>query len=286
MDAEALKADSIFLVNRVKPHTAFRDRLASGLFKILTVGLGKAPGAAQVHRLGAPLMYPALVEMAGAAMARLPIVGGMAIVENGNKETARIEVFLPEEMEQGEERMLRMATDLLPGLPVRELDLLIVDEMGKDFSGTGMDTNVIGRWKIQGMEEPPEPIIHRIVVLGLSVGSLGNANGIGLADFTTERLARAIDWQATLANVRTTGFWQRAFCPPFLPTDAEAIQWALKSMSTSAGAPVRAARIRNTLHLQELWLSAKALEASAGCERTGPFRPLPFDDKGRLLQEP
>lgn len=284
MDAEAMKADAIFLVNRIKPHTAFRDRLASGLFKILTVGLGKGPGAAQVHRLGAPLMYPAMVEMAQTVMAKLPILGGMAIVENGNEETACIEVLLPEEMEKGEERLLRMAADLLPGLPVRELDLLIVDEMGKDFSGTGMDTNVIGRWKVQGMEEPPEPRIHRIVVLGLSAGSMGNANGIGLADFTTERLARAIDWESTLANVRTTGFWARSFCPPFLPSDREAIRWALESLAMKPGAPLRAARIHNTLHLKELWLSPGALEAASGCIQTSPFRPLSFDEQGRLIQ--
>jgi hypothetical protein len=224
-----------------------------------------------------------MLEMAEAAMSKLPIIGGMGIVENGNEETARLEVLLPEEMEKGEERLLRTAAELLPGLPVRELDLLIVDEMGKDFSGTGMDTNVIGRWKVQGMEEPLEPSIGRIVVLGLSAGSMGNANGIGLADFTTQRLAKAIDWEVTLANVRTTGFWARSFCPPFLPSDREAIRWALESLPTSPRTPLRAARIRNTLHLRELWLSPGAFDGATDCERTEPFRPLPFDDAGRLL---
>ncbi|BDG62395.1 CPBP family glutamic-type intramembrane protease [Caldinitratiruptor microaerophilus] len=290
-DAEAARADAILLVNRVKPHTSFRGSLESGLFKILTVGLGKVPGARQVHRLGAPEIYPAIREMGRLGLERLPILGGLAILENGYEETAKVRLLLPEEMEAGEERLLEEARSLLPGLPVRDLDLLIVEEMGKNYSGTGMDTNVIGRWRVPGMPEPEWPRIGRIVVLRLSEASAGNANGVGLADFTTRRLADAIDWDKTLTNIATSGFWFRAMCPPALPSDRSAIEWAIRSLEALKGEPVdpgrlRAARIRSTLHLEELWVTAPVLEevlAAGTCEALTPLEPLRFSGEGDLL---
>lgn len=290
-DAEAARADAILLVNRVKPHTSFRGPLESGLFKILTVGLGKVPGARQVHRLGASEMYPAIREMGRFGLERLPILGGLAVLENGYEETAKVEFLLPEEMETGEERLLAEARSLLPGLPVRELDLLIVEEIRKNYSGTGMDTNVIGRWRVPGMPEPEWPRIGRIVVLRLSEASAGNANGVGLADFTTRRLADAIDWDKTLTNIATTGFWFRAMCPPALPSDRSAIEWAIRSLEALSGGAVdpgriRAARIRSTLHLEELWVTAPVLEevlAAGTCEALTPLEPLRFSAGGDLL---
>lgn len=283
VDAEAAKADAILVVNRIKPHTAFSADMASGLFKMLTVGLGKVPGATQVHRLGPLGMYQAMIEMGRLAIKRLPVIGGLAIVENGYEETAHIECILPEEMEERERKLLEMAVSLLPGLPVRELDLLIVEEMGKNYSGTGMDTNVIGRWKAKGLPEPDYPSVKRIVVLNLSDASGGNANGIGLADFTTQKLVKKIDWKTTLTNVRTTGFWDRAFCPPFLANDREAIAWALESLKLPPEIPISAVRIRNTLHLEELWLTPMALKAATNCEQIGTFRPLEYNEEGDLL---
>ncbi len=284
-DAEAVRADGIFMVNRIKPHTAFRAEIASGLFKMLTVGMGKVPGAAQVHKLGSSGMYPAIIEMSRLLLQKLPVMGGLAIVENSFDETARIECLLPAEMEAGERRLLELAAGFLPRLPVQELDLLIVEEMGKNFSGTGMDTNVIGRWKDLGIAEPLYPLIKRIVVLRLSKASEGNANGIGLVDFTTRKLVASIDWNATLTNVRATGFWNRAFCPPFPGSDSDAIEWAVESLKLSNGVPVKAARIRNTLHLEELWLSREAFDEATGCEQTGPFKPLTFNQEGDLMPE-
>jgi len=131
--------------------------------------------------------------------------------------------------------------------------------MGKNYSGTGMDTHVIGRWKIPGFREPESPKIGRIVVLRLSNASEGNANGIGLADFTTVKLVKSIDWDSTLTNIRTTGFWPRAFCPPFPGSDRDAIALALESLRLPPRTQISAARIRNTLQLDELWLSQSAL---------------------------
>jgi hypothetical protein len=282
-DAEAVKADAILPVNRIKAHTAFQDNLASGLFKMLTVGLGKTPGATQVHKLSSTGIFRAIVEMGRLALERLPVIGGLAVIENGYEETALIELLLPFEMESREQELLEYAKGLLPALPVDRLDLLVVEEMGKNFSGTGMDTNIIGRWKAKGIPEPEFPSIGRIVVLRLSEASEGNANGIGLADVTTRKLVEAIDWTATLMNVRTTGFWERAFCPPFPGNDRDAIHWALESLALPPGREIAAARIHNTLHIEELWLTPAALEAAKGCERIGPASPLLFSEEGDLL---
>jgi hypothetical protein len=283
LDAEAANADGILLVNRVKAHTAFQDKIGSGLLKMLTVGLGKTPGATQVHKLGSSGICSAILEMAKMALQKLPVLGGLAIVENAYEETAKVELLLPEEMEDGERKLFHLATSLLPGLPLQELDLLIVEEMGKNFSGTGMDTNVIGRWKATGFPEPEHPHTKRIVVLRLSRASEGNANGIGLADFTTQNLVKSIDWKATLTNIHATGFWARGFCPPSLDNDLESIKWALESLKLAPEVPISAARIPNTLNLDELWLSPKALSAAKGCEQIGPFKPLTFSPEGDLL---
>ena len=153
-DAEAMKADAILPVNRIKAHTAFQDNLASGLFKMLTVGLGKTPGATQVHKLSATGIFRAIVEMGRLALEKLPVIGGLAVIENGYEETALVELLLPSEMESREQELLEYAKGLLPALPADRLDLLIIEEMGKNFSGTGMDTNIIGRWKAKGIPEP------------------------------------------------------------------------------------------------------------------------------------
>ena len=283
VDAEAAKADGIFVVNRIKPHTAFRESLASGLLKMLSVGLGKVPGATQVHKHGSSGLYSGVLEIGLLALKKLPVLGGLAIVENSAEETARLEVLLPEEMEEKERDLLQYAWGLMPRLPLETLDLLIVEEMGKNFSGTGMDTNVIGRWKDMDVKGPITPEIKRIVVLRLAEASEGNANGIGLADFTTRKLVESIDWKATLTNVQTTGFWGRAFCPPFPGSDREAIQWALESLRQPQDAPLTAARIRNTLQMEELWLNAAAFSAAKDCEKIGELRPLKFSEEGDLL---
>jgi len=283
VDAEAAKADGIFVVNRIKPHTAFRESLASGLLKMLSVGLGKVPGATRVHKHGSSGLYSGVLEIGLLALKKLPVLGGLAIVENSAEETARLEVLLPEEMEEKERELLRYSWELLPRLPLETLDLLIVEEMGKNFSGTGMDTNVIGRWKDMDVKGPITPEIKRIVVLRLAEASEGNANGIGLADFTTRKLVESIDWKGTLTNVQTTGFWSRAFCPPFPGSDREAIPWALESLQQPQDAPLIAARIRNTLHLEELWLNEAASSAAKDCEKIGELQPLKFNEEGDLL---
>lgn len=283
-DRLAAGADAILVVNRVKPHTAFHGPNESGLLKMLAIGLGKVPGASAVHRLGPAAMARTVPEAAALMRERLPVVGGLAIVENGYEETAALRGMPPGDMEAGERELLRLAKSLLPGLPVRAADLLIVDEMGKNFSGTGMDVNVHGRWGDVARGAPAEPEIARLVVLGLSEASHGNANGVGLADFTTARLAARVDLGATYLNSLTTGFLDRGKLPLVMADDRCAIAAALRTLGDPDPDRVRALRVRNTLHLEELWCSPAVLpDLPAHCRVESPPLSMEFTAGGRLL---
>ncbi len=283
-DALARRAGAVFVVNRVKPHTAFRGSIESGLLKMLAVGLGKGAGAAAVHRAGPGKMEQAIRAISGVLREKLPVVGGLAIVENGYDETAQLCGLGAGELER-EAQLLEKAKSLLPRLPVEDVDVLIVEEMGKNISGTGMDVNVIGRWRIQGVPEPPAPRVRRLVVLDLTKESEGNANGIGLADFTTRRLVNKIDFRATYLNAMTTGYLMRAMLPLTFETDREAVAAALQSLSPAPPGEARVILIRNTLRLEEFYASP-ALEKellAAGAEMISPARELVFDGDGNLL---
>ena len=284
-DRNAAVCDGILVVNRVKPHTGFSEPFGSGLLKMLAVGLGKVPGASQIHRQGPAQMARAIEEIAKVFLDSGKVIGGLAIIEDAHDEIAKIVPVRPEEMIAKERELFREAKALMPRLPVDDLDLLIVDEIGKNYSGSAMDVNVIGRWRLPGLPEPESPRIKRIVALRLSPESEGNAHGVGLADFVTRRLAEAIDPVATYTNAITSTFVERAFIPITLPSDREAIEAALASLSLSDPARARIARIRNTLHLDEVWLSAPVLAEVAGRPgfEVGRPEPLRFGDDGTLL---
>lgn len=283
-DRNAAEADGILVVNRIKPHTGFSEPFGSGLLKMMAVGLGKVPGAAQIHRQGPAQMARAIEEIAQVLLDSGKIIGGLAIIENASDEIEKIVALRPDEMIAQERELFREAKALMPHLPVDELDVLIVDEIGKNYSGSGMDVNVIGRWRLPGMPEPESPRIKRIVALRLSAESEGNAQGVGLADFVTRRLVDAIDPVATYTNAITSTFVERAFIPITLPSDREAIDAAVSSLAVEDPARLRIARIRNTLHLDEVWLSEPLLAALAGRSdiRVGPLEPLRFTDDGTL----
>lgn len=284
-DKNAAQCDGILVVNRIKPHTSFSEPFGSGLLKMLAVGLGKIPGASQIHRQGPAQMARAIEEIAQVFLESGKVIGGLAIIEDAHDEIARIVPVRPEEMIAKERELFREARALMPRLPVDDLDLLIVDEIGKNYSGTGMDVNVIGRWRLPGIPEPEAPRIRRIVALRLSPASGGNAHGVGLADFVPRRLVDAIDPAATYANAVTSTFVERAFIPITLSSDREAIETALASLSLPDAAQARIARIRNTLRLDEVWLSAPVLAEVAGRPgvEIGPLEPLRFADDGTLL---
>jgi len=283
-DRNVAESDGVLVVNRVKPHTAFGEPFGSGLLKMLAVGLGKAPGAAQIHRQGPANMARAIEEIARVFLATGKVFGGLAIIENAYDETAEIVGVHPEEMIAKERELFQKAKSLMPQLPVDDIDLLIVDEMGKNYSGSGMDVNVIGRWRLPGMPEPSSPRIKRIVTLRLSLESEGNAQGVGLADVVTRRLVDAIDPVNTYTNTITSTFLERGFIPITMPTDRDAIAAALASLALPDPARARIVRIRNTLHLDELWASEALLPELAGRPEVtvGTPEPLRFTSDGML----
>jgi len=284
-DAFAAGCDGILVINRIKAHTSFHGPLESGLVKMLVVGLGKPAGAAQFHSLGAGKLSAALAEIGAVLLARLPVLGGIAVLENGREETADLVPVEPDELIRREPELLLRSKQLLPRLPVRHLDLLLVDQMGKNFAGTGMDTNIIGRIGIHGVPDG-EPHIERIVVLDLSEGSHGNANGMGLADFITKRFEEKIDFEATYLNTLTATFVQRARMPIVMKSDHLAIVAALKTIGNPRPDSVRMMRIPNTLMLEHIWVSPATLASLANdttIEVLGPAAELEFDPNGNVM---
>lgn len=284
-DHNAAACDGILVVNRVKPHTAFAEPFGSGLLKMLAVGLGKAPGAAQIHRQGPHQMAAAIEEIAGLVLSSGRVLGGLAIVENAYEETAKIVAVPASAILRTERVLFQEARSLMPRLPVEDLDVLLVDEMGKNYSGTGMDANVIGRWRLPGMPEPTSPRIKRIVALRLSPESEGNAQGVGLADVVTRRLVEAIDPVTTYVNNLTSTYLERGFIPITMPSDRDAISAALISLVASDARAVRLMRIHNTLHLEQILVSESLLVELKGRSNVsiGALEDLVFTEDGTLI---
>jgi len=280
---EAVEADGVVVINRVKPHTSYHGPYESGLMKMLAVGMGRAPGATMVHRLGWKAMPGAVESIGGAVLERLGVVGGLALVENAREETALVEGLPPQGIPADETRLLEKAREYMPSLPVRGIDLCVVMQMGKNYSGTGMDPNIVGRMQPYEAPGPNDPLIRYLAVLDLSGESHGNATGVGLADFTTERLVSKMDREATYLNCLTSGGVARAAIPMTLADDEALFEAAWKALKPESGEEVRMVVVENTLHLGELWVSEALLgEAEErGAEvAEGPL-PLAFES-GRL----
>jgi hypothetical protein len=288
MSTTALEADHILLVNRIKPHTDFRGEVESGLAKICAIGLGKQRGAQTIHSYGTrglADMMPRAARWMIDTTARF--LGGLAILENAYDRTAWVEFVEPTDIGlDGERRLLKRARGLMAAIPFPVLDVLVVDEMGKNISGTGMDTNVLGRMYVPGVPEAESPKITAVVVLGLTEETHGNAIGIGLADFTTERVVSEIDMYSTYMNGYTsaTGGLLRNRLPNILPNDRAAIAMAMRMCGKPDPATVRLARIKNTLMAAYVEFSANLLPEAAGAsvEVTGEPRPMAFSADGRL----
>ena len=288
LDRLASEADHIGVIARVKPHTGFHGPLESGLMKMMMIGLGKHAGALLYHRILLDHPFDNVVRSVGRTLRKVaPIAFGLALVENAYDETAIVEGVAPERFEEREEQLLAEAKRLLMRLPLRRADLLIVDEIGKNISGSGMDTNVVGRKRAFRTAPPSSgiPEMRLIYVRGLSDKTHGNATGIGLADFTSTRLVQQMDYRATVINCLTAGYPEGAFVPVHFPTDREVLDAALAIIGTRAPEQARILRIRNTLHLEELDISEPCLEETERqTEFTvlGPARPLEFDEAGNL----
>ncbi|MFB3819881.1 MAG: lactate racemase domain-containing protein [Candidatus Methylomirabilales bacterium] len=260
VDRYASEADHIVLVNRVKPHTNFRAHVESGLMKMLVIGLGKHQGALLAHRAAVDVGLPrAIPEVARFSLGKLPILFGLATVENQRHQTAAVKAMLPEELEQTEAKLLEQAWTLLGRVPFEFLHLLIVDEMGKEISGTGMDPNVLGRIYFAPNEEPKSPRYIRILVRDLTERTAGNAVGMGFADFTTRRLASKVNYRYTYTNALTGLSPMRSKLPIVFETDREAVEGALKTIGLTEPPDAKVARIKNTLELEYLQVSEALL---------------------------
>ena len=287
VDKNAAEADGVIVVNRVKPHTEFEGPIESGLMKMMAIGMGKHKGCIQVHKQTINYRYVEVIpEIGTVILEKLPVLFGVALVENVYDETALIKAILPSQFRIEEERLLTEAKRLMARLPFDKIDVLIVDEMGKNISGTGMDTNVIGRIMFIGEREPEKPKITRIVVLGLTEESHGNAIGIGLADYTTQRLVNDMDAGATSINAMAGMSPEKGRIPIPLITDKEAVEAALDTIRPVDAEEARVVHIKNTLEIAELDISEALLEEVEGREDlklAEELGPLFFDGEGNLV---
>ena len=282
----ALEAEGVVLINRIKPHTSFRGPFESGLMKMMTIGLGSHRGATIAHSKGAQGLANVIPAWGKAILEKAPILMGLAIIENAYDETAQLVALKPGEFFSGEPKLLEEARQAMPRILVQDIDLLIVEEVGKDISGTGMDTNVVGRMMLPGIKEPEVPGVARIVVLDLTERTHGNASGIGLADIITRRLFDKIDFKPTYANVFTTTFLNRAYIPVIMENDQEAIAAALRVQGLEDSVQARVVRIKNTLSMAEIQISAPLLNEFGShpqLEQVGPLAPMTFAADGALI---
>lgn len=287
----ALQADRIVVINRIKPHTDFRGKLGSGIQKMLTIGFGKQIGARNAHAAASRLGHESVIrEFAKVILANAPILCGIGIVEDQHHQTAEIEVIPKESIPAREEKLLSKAAALLARLPFDEIDLLIVDQIGKEISGTGMDTNVIGR-DIIGYsaslqtDTTIKPHVFRIFVRDLTKATNGNGIGIGLADFTTSRAVKALDLKYTYVNALTSIGLLPAKIPIYFDTDREALQQSIASLATDTPEKLRVVRIANTLSLDRFLASEACVSLVKGREGVtvaGSADKMQFDNSGNL----
>lgn len=292
LPVEALRADGILVVNRIKPHTDLRGPIESGLIKMIAVGLGKQAGAGAFHVGVERFGFSRVVsQLARVKMAKAPFTGGVALLEDQTHHLSRLEVLRPEEIEPAEPALLQQARALMPRLPFDDIDLLIVDYLGKNISGAGIDPNVIGRGTAGYVsallqDNPRRPFVRRLFVRDITPESRGNATGLGLADFTTSRLVRAMDPVATYTNALTSLSVLAVKIPIHFETDRQVLENALATLALDDPRTARVVRIRDSLSLEHLEVSTALLPECRGRPElvgAGPPGPMRFDATGNLL---
>ena len=283
VDRTASEADGIILLNRIKAHTSFEGEIESGLLKMIAIGLGKQRGAESCHQLGFGCMERSIRDICRAALPQLEILFAVGLLENAFHETCRIAVLGKDEIEDREPELLAESKRLMGKLHFDTLDVLVVDEIGKDISGTGMDTNVVGRYHTGFGTGGPD--ITRIAVLDLTERSHGNATGLGISDFTTRRMFEKMEFDQTYPNSLTSTVPVSVKIPMVLDSDRLAIQAAIKTCNILHLEQARMVRIRNTLSLEEIEVSenlAAQLAGSSVHEVLGEPYDLAFDREGNL----
>ncbi|MDQ2073214.1 DUF362 domain-containing protein [Haloarcula sp. NS06] len=275
----AQEADAVVVVNRVKPHTNYSGRIESGLAKMTVVGLGKQHGAKAFHSTAIKEGYVEALEAALPVVeSALPLVGGVALVENFHEETAHVEAIPAGSFTDREPALLEQAYDEMATLPVNDIDLLVVDELGKDVSGAGMDTNVIGRYRVLNAPDPDEPSIKLLYARGLTEATKGNGNGIGLADITRQAALDQLDLQKTYANALTSGSTAKAKLPLVAPDDEFAIRTALSGLGGYDPDTVRIVWIQTTQDLSTLHVSEPLVDELPAAAEVTDFESLAFPD--------
>lgn len=283
VDKIASEADGIVVINRVKPHTAFRGPYESGIMKMISIGLGKQKGAEACHQLGFKHMAEHVPAMGKIIIDKMPILFAVATVENAFDKVAKIEVLLPEEIEEKEPDLQELAKKSLPKLFFDQIDVLVIDEIGKNISGDGMDPNITGRYPTPYAYGGPE--VTKMVVLDLTEATEGNANGVGAADFTTQKLVDKMNRESTYANGLTSTVVGPTHISTAMPTEETAIQAAIKTCNILDFTKARVVRIKNTLEIGEIEVSENMLddvEKHDRLEKISDLYNLSFDKEGNL----
>ncbi|HZG73340.1 MAG TPA: lactate racemase domain-containing protein [Chondromyces sp.] len=284
VDKYASEADGIVVINRIKPHTAFRGPVESGIMKMISIGLGKQKGAEACHQLGFKYMAEHVPAMAKMIMEHRPVLFGVATVENAFDKAAIVKVLLAEEIEEKEPDLQKQAKELLPKLFFKDIDVLVIDEIGKNISGDGMDPNITGRYPTPYAHGGPD--VNKMVVLDLTEETEGNANGVGTADFTTQRLVDKMDREVTYANGLTSTVVAPTKIATTLANDKEAIQAAIKTCNILDFTKVKMVRIKNTLEISEIEVSEAMLDYvndHPTLEALTDPQEMSFDSEGNLI---
>jgi hypothetical protein len=283
MDRNAFEADSVVVVNRIKPHTAFRGTVESGPTKMLAIGLGKQKGAHSIHAAGWGRIHETIPEAARVAVESGKVAFGLAVLENADEEPYRVAAIPANNLEESEAPLLEEAKRNLMRLPFDDIDVLVIDEIGKNISGDGADPNVTGRYPTPFASGGPN--VERMIFLDLTPETGGNANGLGAADVVTERLASKMDRPSTYLNALTSTTPYPVKIPMTMPTDRTAIAAALTMTAGVSLRNARLVRIKNTLKLRRMWVSEALLNEVDGekLRVVEEPRPMRFDEEGTLL---
>ncbi len=284
IDKYASEADAIVVINRIKPHPAFRGPYESGLMKMMTIGLGKQRGAGICHDLGFGKMAENVPAFANVIRQNTNLIFGVAVLENAYHEVCRVEVLKNEEIPVEEPKLLNEARGLIPRLQLDEFEVLVIDQIGKDISGTGFDTNAVGRYHTPYASGGPK--IAKMVALDLTDKTNGNGNGLGILDFTTRRAFDKFDMEMTYPNALTSTVPLSVKIPMVLKSDKQSIQAAIKTCNVLDKSEVRLVRIKNTNHIAEIEVSESLIDLVNQSEYleviSEPYE-LPFDTEGNLF---